>query len=103
MPRIIRIKSGFNPYYPWLKNLPAGFALVTIVIAITAATTAVTTTTAAATIATITATTATTAAIGSRLGFIDGQIASAKILAVKSLDSCCCLFRGCHFHKSKAA
>ena len=89
-----------------IKILPAWFALVTIVVAITAAATtaAVTTTTAAATAATaITTTTAAAATISSRLGFIDGQIASAKVLAVESLDSCCCLLRGCHFHKSKAA
>jgi len=82
-----------------LELLPAWLALVTIVITITA--TAVTTTTAAA--ATTVTTAATTAAIGPRLGFVNGQIAAAEILAVECLDSCCCLFRGCHFHKSKAA
>ena len=87
------------------KNLPARLAFITIVVAITAATTTVTTTTTAtAAIATITATATTAAAtVCSRFGFVDGQIAAAKIFAIKSLDSCCCLFRGCHFHKSKAA
>ena len=89
------------------RILPARFALVTIAIATAATTTtAVTTTTAAAaaTSTTITATAAATAAaISSRLGFIHGQITAAEVFAVKCLDSCCCLFRGCHFHKSEAA
>lgn len=85
--------------------LPARFAFVTIVIAVTATTSAVTTTTTTATAAStaVAATAAAATSIGSRLGFVDGQISAAEVLAVKRLDSCCCLFRGCHFHKSKAA
>src|SRR5215204_3086702 len=89
----------------WM-DLPAWFALEAIVITITAATaavTATTTTAATSTTKTATATAATAAAVCSWLGLIDGQIASAKVLAIKSLDSCCCLLRGCHLHKSKAA
>ena len=85
---------------PWPRSLPPWLALVTIVVAITAAT-AVTTPTATTSTTVTTPTTATT--VSSRLGFVDGQIAAAKVLAVKCLDCCCCLFRGCHFHKSKAA
>ena len=85
--------------------LPTRFAFVTIVITATAtAAVTTTTTTAATTSAAVTATAAAaTTAISSRLGFIDRQIAAAEVLAVKCLDSCCCLLRGCHFHKSKAA
>src|SRR5215212_9589197 len=87
--------------------LPAWFALEAIVITAATAAAAITATTSTAaatsTTKTATATAATTAAVCSWLGLIDGQIASAKVLAIKSLDSCCCLLRGCHLHKSKAA
>ena len=90
--------------YSVAKNLPARLAFIAIVVAITAATAAVTSATTTTAIATIAATaTAAATTVRSRFGFVDGQIAAAKIFAVKSLDSCCCLFRGCHFHKSKAA
>ena len=84
--------------------LPPWFAFVTIAVA-TATTAAVTTTSATtATATTIAATAAAaTAAVSSRLGFIHGQITAAEVFAVKCLDSCCCLLRGCHFHKIKAA
>jgi len=98
-PDFIRVIRGFN-----YQQLPARFAFVAIVVAIAAAATAVTTTAAAATtITTVTAAATATSTICSWFGFVDGQIASAKIFAIKSLDGCCCLFRGCHFHKSKAA
>lgn len=86
---------------PW-PVLPTRFAFVTIVIAVTATAATVTTTTATTSTA-VTATAAAATTIRSRLGFVDRQITAAKVLAVKRLDRCCCLFRGCHFHKSKAA
>lgn len=79
--------------------LPTRLALVAIVVAI-AATAAVTTTTAAA-ISAVTATTAAT--VSSWLGFVDSEISSTKVLAIECLDSCCRLFGGRHFHKSKPA
>lgn len=83
------------------KKLPTRFTLVAIIVAITTAAAAVTTTTAAAT-TTITAS-ATAATVSSRLGFVNGQIATAEVFTVECLDCCCCFLGGCHLHKSKAA
>src|SRR6266545_3128329 len=85
------------PRYPVL--LPARLALVTTAIT---ATIAAATITAATTAATVTTTTAATT-IGSRLGFVDCEITTAKILAVKLLDRRRRFFRSCHFHKGKTA
>jgi len=62
-----------------------------------------TTTTATATATTSLSSLDKAATISSRLRFVNGQIASAKVFAIKSLDSCCCFLGGCHFDKSKAA
>src|SRR6185503_9409371 len=79
--------------------LPARLALVAAAIAAAAVAAAVTITTAAT--AAITATAA--APISTRLGFVDRQIAAAKVFAVKLLDSRRRFFRSCHFHKCKTA
>jgi hypothetical protein len=70
------------------------------------ATTAATTAAAPATIAT--ATTAVTAAATAtafrlRLGFVNHQIASAKILTIQAVDGFLCVFVGGNFHESEAA
>jgi hypothetical protein len=101
------------------KVLPTIAAVITAAISATAATATTTTasasTTAAATATTTastpaavtTATTAVTAAaataFGLRLGFVDDQIASAKILTIQASDGLLCVFVGGDFDESEAA